>query len=84
MPPRGEDPDVLILDRGIFDAVCWLSGMEKLARIRGSDRKAIEEFLLRGDWCKRINGVVLMTASATDALKREKGYLPVVGQRAPS
>lgn len=79
-PPRADDPDVLILDRGIFDAICWLSGMEKLARLRAEDRKAIEQFLLRGDWCKRINGVVLMTASAKDALEREKGYLPVVGQ----
>lgn len=79
-PPRPEDPDILILDRGIFDSLCWLSTMERLSRIRPAERKVIEEFLLLGDWCNRISGVVLMTANATDALKREKGYLPVSGR----
>jgi hypothetical protein len=78
-PGRPEDPDVLILDRGLFDSICWLSAMERLSRLRPQERKAIEQFLLLDDWCNRINGVILMTASASEALKREKGYLPVVG-----
>ncbi len=76
-PPGSGDPDIIILDRGIFDALLWFTMMERLARIRKRDRKRVEEFFLIDDWRSRITGVVLMTASPKDAMKREKGYLPV-------
>src|SRR5579864_9222371 len=38
-PPRLGDPDILILDRGLFDAICWMTMMERLARIRRTDRE---------------------------------------------
>ena len=34
IPSRPGDPDVLLLDRGLFDAVNWFAVMERLARIR--------------------------------------------------
>ena len=45
-PPRSDDPDILILDRGLFDSVCWLTMMDRLSRIRTADRLKIENFLL--------------------------------------
>src|ERR1039458_9471911 len=44
-PPRIDDPDILILDRGLFDALCWLRLMERLKRIRPEERRGIESFL---------------------------------------
>ena len=76
-PPRVDDPHILILDRGLFDAACWMTMMENLARIRRADREVIEKFLIMPDWRKRISVIVLMIASAKDALNREKGVLPV-------
>lgn len=78
-PPGPDDPDLLILDRGLFDSVCWLTMMEKLCRIRKGDREVIERFLLSDEWRKRITGVIVMTVSPEDAMERESGYLPVVG-----
>src|SRR5713101_5738099 len=49
-PPRADDPEILILDRGIFDSICWLVLMERLARIRRQERELIERFLLIEDW----------------------------------
>jgi hypothetical protein len=80
LPGKADDPEVIILDRGLFDAVCWLSIAEGLARIRATERKAIEDFLLLDEWRRRISGVILMIASPSDALKREGGYLPVIGK----
>jgi hypothetical protein len=60
-PPRPDDPDILILDRGLFDAICWLSVMEHLERIRPEDRKKTEQFLKIADWRKRISAVFVMT-----------------------
>src|SRR5690349_25039068 len=45
-PPRPDDPEILILDRGLFDAIAWLAMMERLARIRREEREATERFLL--------------------------------------
>src|SRR5207249_2651594 len=32
-PPQEDDPDILILDRGLFDAICWLMMMDRLSRL---------------------------------------------------
>jgi len=76
-PPRPDDPDILILDRGLFDSLCWLTMMERLSRLRSDDLAVMERFLLVDDWRKRITSVFVMTASPEDSLEREKGYLPV-------
>ena len=78
-PPRPDDPDILILDRGLFDSITWLTLMERLSRIRTVDLEIVNKFLRVDDWRKRITAVIVMTASAEDSLEREKGYLPVVG-----
>ena len=72
-PPRVDDPHVLILDRGLFDSICWLEMMEKLSRLRRDDRERIESFLRMGDWRTRLTAVVLMLASPEDSMEREKG-----------
>jgi predicted NUDIX family phosphoesterase len=76
-PPRADDPQVLILDRGLFDSICWLTMMDRLSRVRTNQRKKIEEFLLLDEWRRRITGVIVMTASPEDSMKREQGLLPV-------
>ena len=79
IPPRVDDPEILILDRGLFDSIAWLEMMERLARIRREEREIAERFLLLPDWRKRISGVVVMTASPAHAMEREQGELPVEG-----
>jgi predicted NUDIX family phosphoesterase len=76
-PPGPDDPHILILDRGLFDSVCWLMLMERLERIRPQEREIIESFLLIDDWLQRISAVFVMTVSPVDAMTREKGLLPV-------
>lgn len=78
-PLQGVDPDVLFLDRGLFDSLSWMSMMHVLKRIRSEEQKAIENFLLLSDWRKRIAGVIVMTTSPEEAMLRERGLLPVVG-----
>lgn len=79
-PPRPDDPQVLILDRGLFDAIAWLRLMERLSRIRTDELRTIEEFLLADEWRKRVTGVIVMTVSPADAMRREMGHLPIEGK----
>lgn len=76
-PPSPDAPQILILDRGLFDSICWLQMMEQLVRLRPADRERIESFLLIDDWRKRLSGVILMLASPEDSMNREQGLLPV-------
>jgi predicted NUDIX family phosphoesterase/predicted ATPase len=78
--PHPDSPEILILDRGLFDALIWLAMMEKnVSRIKKADREVVERFLLMGDWRKRISGVIVMTASPEHSMEREQGDLPVEG-----
>jgi predicted NUDIX family phosphoesterase len=79
-PPTPTDPEILILDRGIFDALVWMNMMKKMGRLRSNEYKNIESFLLTDDWCKRITGVIVMTVSPQEAMKREQGLLPVTSK----
>jgi predicted NUDIX family phosphoesterase/predicted ATPase len=79
-PPAPNDPDILILDRGIFDTTCWLSMLEKLSRLDAEDRKTIEKFILLNRWRARISRVFLLTARPEDSLEREQGLLKVVAE----
>lgn len=78
-PPRPDDPQILFLDRGIFDSICWMTMMERISRIRRDERELIQKFLLIDDWKKRISAVFVMLVSPSDAMKREQGILPVEG-----
>ena len=78
-PPRPDDPQILFLDRGIFDAICWMTMMEQISRVREEDRELIQNFLMIDDWRKRISAVFVMLASPADSMDREQGILPVSG-----
>ena len=77
--PREDDPQILFLDRGIFDSICWLRMMERISRIRVGDRQIIESFLTMDEWRKRVSGVFAMLVTPEQAMERERGLLPVEG-----
>ena len=76
-PPRPDDPQILFLDRGIFDSICWMTMMEQISRIRQDEREIIQKFLTIDEWRRRISAVFVMIASPQDAMKREQGVLSV-------
>ena len=76
-PPSTSDPHILILDRGVFDAILWMTTLEDLARIRPEQREIVEQFLSIDDWRTRITAVFMMTVSPQKAMEREGGLLPV-------
>ena len=78
-PPKSDDPQILFLDRGLFDSICWMTMMEQVSRIRKEERELIQRFLTIDDWRKRITAVFVMLASPSDAMNREQGVLPVRG-----
>jgi predicted NUDIX family phosphoesterase/thymidylate kinase len=75
---KPDDPQIVILDRGVFDSICWMRLMTKLSRLSDANRAILENFLLLEEWRRRLAGVVVMTANPNDSMEREKGHLPVL------
>ena len=76
--PKEDDPHIVILDRGMFDSVCWMRIMTKLSRLQEHQRKTIEDFLLLKEWRRRMGATIVMLAKPEDSMEREKGHLPVL------
>jgi predicted NUDIX family phosphoesterase/thymidylate kinase len=65
------DTDIIIVDRGLFDALVWLALQERRGELTGDEARKIESFLLLERWCTLTDLVVVMAVSAEEALARE-------------
>jgi predicted NUDIX family phosphoesterase len=65
------ETDIIIIDRGIFDALVWLTMQRQRDEVTAAEAKTIEEFLLLDRWKSLIDLAVVMNVSAKEALQRE-------------
>ena len=63
--------DVLILDRGIFDALCWFQWLSNTGRMEQKLKESAESFLLQKRFVQNINLVFALEASPDVSIKRE-------------
>lgn len=68
---REKDYDVVILDRGIFDSLCWMNFMEMTGRLTDSEKRIIDSFLLLDRWKSLVDIVFVMTTTPQEAINRE-------------
>lgn len=67
--------DVLILDRGIFDALCWFEWLVSSGRMEEEQRKIIERFLLIKELVACIDIVFAFTVKPEISIEREYATL---------
>lgn len=65
------ETDIIIVDRGIFDALVWLTLQESRGELTGEEARTFEAFLLLERWRSLVDLSVVMTVSAEQALARE-------------
>jgi predicted NUDIX family phosphoesterase len=65
------DTDLIIVDRGIFDALVWLTLQNQRGEVTDTETKTIEAFLLLDRWRTLIDLAVVMNVSAKEAMERE-------------
>ncbi len=63
--------DFVLIDRGLFDAACWMDWYRKMGHLNAAEHRAIERFLLLPLWAKAIDLVLVMTAQPPVAMERE-------------
>lgn len=72
---RNSECDVLILDRGIFDACCWFEWLYKKRMFDNAQKVLVENFLLMDALVKRIDIVFAFEASPEKSIQREYANL---------
>jgi len=65
------DADIIIVDRGIFDSLVWLTLQLQRGEITTEEAHIIDNFLLLDRWRKLTDLVAVMNVSAKEALARE-------------
>lgn len=67
--------DVLILDRGLFDSLCWFEWLVSTGKMENKNRKTAENFLLLDDFTKSVDIVFVFTVSPSISIEREYANL---------
>jgi predicted NUDIX family phosphoesterase len=67
--------DILILDRGIFDACCWFNWLAEEKFMEKEQKEVIELFLLMKDFIDRIDIVFAFYARPEISIRREFTHL---------
>lgn len=67
--------DVLILDRGIYDSLCWFNWLVEKGKMEKSQQKIVEDFLLMNELVRSIDIVFSFTATPETSIKREYASL---------
>lgn len=65
------DTDIVIVDRGLFDALVWLTLQERRGELTDDEARTIERFILLERWSSLVDLAVVMSVTADDALDRE-------------
>lgn len=65
------DTDLIVVDRGLFDALVWLMLQRERGELTSEEAKTIEDFLLLERWRTLIDLAVVMNVAPDEAISRE-------------
>lgn len=63
--------DVVILDRGLFDALIWLSMQVRQGQVSKKEREVFESFVMLERWRQLVDGVCIVETNPLTAMERE-------------
>ena len=67
--------DVIICDRGIFDALCWFRWLKNKKKMSDEEYDVLTKFVLLNRWRKNIDLVYTFVATPEESIKREYANL---------
>ena len=71
------DVDVMILDRGFFDALMWLTLQHQRGQVTDEERGVFSEFVKLERWRRLVDVTAVMTVDPVEAVRRENQHLVV-------
>lgn len=70
-----KDYDVVFLDRGIFDALCWFNWQREHHHLDENTFRVLESFLTMNKWRAALDLILVFTATPEVSLQREYAHL---------
>ena len=67
--------DVVIMDRGLFDAICWFHWQKKLRKLHEKHYYTFVEFFLAPKWISKMSLLYIFRAAPDVSLRREHAHL---------
>ena len=68
---REQADQIVIIDRGIFDALSWIEWLRSISRVSDADRARIDDFILVSAWRDLIDLVFVLSSEPSVAMERE-------------
>lgn len=68
---KSSSPDAILIDRGLFDALCWFDWLNKSNKLNDIDYDNFKNFILSPKWLDMIDLVFVFTAEPKDSIGRE-------------
>ena len=68
----GNNYDVMIFDRCIFDAYCWMMYWTEKSKLTSEERMIIQSFFTSRFWSSNIDAAYFMVCDPTKAMEREQ------------
>lgn len=72
---KNKELDVIILDRGIFDALCWFEWLYSEERLNKEDFISISNFLTKNSCIPTLDIVYIFDVNSEESMKREYANL---------
>lgn len=75
------DDDIVILDRGLFDALIWLEVQRQQGQVSQREASAFADFILVDRWCRLSDATCVIKVDPNKAMEREnlKRLIPRTG-----
>lgn len=62
---------IVIIDRGLFDALCWMNWLERTGQLTQNEKKIINDFILMDRWNELLDIIFVLKVNPNNALDRE-------------
>lgn len=72
---EGTGPDIILCDRGIFDALCWFRWLKDRDKMEEAEYSILSEFAMLNRWQRNIDLVYVFIADPEESIKREYANL---------
>lgn len=72
---EGTGPDIILCDRGIFDALCWFRWLKGRDKMDEAEYNTLSAFAMLNRWQRNIDLVCVFIAEPEESIKREYANL---------
>lgn len=72
---EGTGPDIILCDRGIFDALCWFRWLKSRNKMSEVEYDILSKFAMLNRWQRNIDLVYVFIADPEESIKREYATL---------